>query len=127
MNVGMLWFDNDPHTSLLGKVQRAVEYYRRKYGREPNLCLVHPTMLQERAKSACQSGGAGNCHPCLSRRPARPFLDRDRRGRTGSTRRQISLCGAAGRRLISPRSQRRLIAQGNQHRQGHSLGMGQAE
>ncbi len=59
MNVGMLWFDNDPHTSLLGKVQRAVEYYRRKYGHEPNLCLVHPTMLQEEQTLLSQAGERG--------------------------------------------------------------------
>lgn len=51
MNVGMLWFDNDPHTPLLTKVQRAVEYYRRKYGREPNLCLVHPGMCLSQLSS----------------------------------------------------------------------------
>ncbi len=59
MNVGMLWFDNDPHTSLISKVQQAVEYYRRKYGREPNLCLVHPTMLQEEQRLLSQSGKQG--------------------------------------------------------------------
>ncbi|MFN3742725.1 MAG: hypothetical protein ACK4VW_08660 [Anaerolineales bacterium] len=56
MNVGMLWFDNDPHTPLLTKVQRAVEYYRRKYGREPNLCLVHPGMYHAQ-DSQMPSGG----------------------------------------------------------------------
>ena len=44
MKTGMLWFDNDPKTSLATKIERAVEYYRRKYGRDPNLCLVHPSM-----------------------------------------------------------------------------------
>jgi len=47
MNVGMLWFDNDPHTALTAKVARAADYYRRKYGRVPDLCLVHPSMLPE--------------------------------------------------------------------------------
>ena len=45
MNIGMLWFDNDPHSSLTDKVERAADYYRRKYGRLPDLCLVHPSML----------------------------------------------------------------------------------
>jgi hypothetical protein len=48
MNVGMLWFDNDPRTALTAKVSRAADYYRQKYGRVPNLCLVHPSMLGER-------------------------------------------------------------------------------
>jgi hypothetical protein len=47
MNVGMLWFDNDPHTALMVKVARAADYYRRKYGHMPDMCLVHPSMLAE--------------------------------------------------------------------------------
>jgi hypothetical protein len=47
MNVGMLWFDNDPKTALAAKVHQAAEYYRAKYGRMPDLCLVNPTMLKE--------------------------------------------------------------------------------
>ena len=45
MNVGMLWFDNDPRTALAAKVARAADYYHRKYGLVPDLCLVHPSML----------------------------------------------------------------------------------
>jgi hypothetical protein len=47
MNVGMLWFDNDPRTPLFAKVSRAADYYHQKYGRNPDMCLVHPTMLGE--------------------------------------------------------------------------------
>ena len=47
MNVGMLWFDNDPRTALTAKVARAADYYRQKYGLVPDLCLVHPSMLSE--------------------------------------------------------------------------------
>jgi hypothetical protein len=43
MNAGMLWFDNDPKTALTAKIERAVDYYKHKYGRVPNLCLVHPS------------------------------------------------------------------------------------
>ena len=45
MNVGMLWFDNDPRTALNAKVARAADYYRQKYGLVPDLCLVPPSML----------------------------------------------------------------------------------
>jgi len=45
MNVGMLWFDNDPRTALTVKVARAADYYQKKYGLVPDLCLVHPSML----------------------------------------------------------------------------------
>jgi len=45
MNVGMLWFDNDPKTALSAKVERAAAYYRNKYGNSPTICFVHPSML----------------------------------------------------------------------------------
>lgn len=45
MNIGMLWFDNDRKAELSAKVERAVSYYRNKYGISPTLCFVHPTML----------------------------------------------------------------------------------
>ena len=32
MNIGMLWFDNDKKTDLAGKITRAADYYRNKYG-----------------------------------------------------------------------------------------------
>ena len=47
MNVGMLWFDNDPRTALIAKVSRAADYYQQKYGLIPDLCFVHPSMLGE--------------------------------------------------------------------------------
>ncbi len=45
MHTGMLWFDNTPNRALKLKIQSALDYYRRKYRREPNLCLVNPAML----------------------------------------------------------------------------------
>jgi hypothetical protein len=45
MNTGMLWFDNDPKSDLPTKISRAADYYLKKYGRMPDLCLVHPSML----------------------------------------------------------------------------------
>ena len=45
MNIGMLWFDNDPKTGISAKIERAASYYRNKYGKTPNLCFVHPSML----------------------------------------------------------------------------------
>jgi hypothetical protein len=44
MHTGMLWFDNSP-TALEIKIQKAVDYYQKKFGRQPDLCLVHPSML----------------------------------------------------------------------------------
>ena len=46
MHTGMLWFDNS-QTELNAKIQKAVDYYHKKYGRIPDLCLVHPNMLKD--------------------------------------------------------------------------------
>lgn len=45
MEVGMLWFDNDAGSDLLTKVTRAAQYYASKYGNDPNLCFIHPSMI----------------------------------------------------------------------------------
>jgi len=45
MHVGMLWFDNTPNSTLKVKIAKAMEYYRQKYHREPNLCLINPSMM----------------------------------------------------------------------------------
>jgi hypothetical protein len=49
MKVGMLWFDGEEHTEMPVRVQAAASYYRSKYGRVPNVCFVHPSMLSERS------------------------------------------------------------------------------
>lgn len=45
MNTGMLWFDNDPKTTLDAKIKQAAEYYQHKYGHTPDLCIVNPGSL----------------------------------------------------------------------------------
>ena len=45
MHTGLLWFDNDPRTTLSVKIQKAMDYYDKKFGRKPDLCLVHPSMM----------------------------------------------------------------------------------
>ena len=49
MHTGLLWFDNS-QLALDKKVQKAVDYYKKKYGRTPDLCLVHPSMMVEGIK-----------------------------------------------------------------------------
>ena len=63
MNIGMLWFDNS-ETALSIKIERAVGYYRNKYNRIPDLCLVHPSMLKD---SKLDENG-------ITVRPYRPVL-----------------------------------------------------
>ncbi|MFM8367572.1 MAG: hypothetical protein ACKOBD_02315 [Chloroflexota bacterium] len=45
MHTGLLWYDNDPRTTLSVKIQKAMEYYNKKFGRKPDICLVHPSMM----------------------------------------------------------------------------------
>lgn len=63
MHTGMLWFDNS-QTELTIKIQKAVDYYHKKYGRLPDLCLVHPSMLK----------GATPREEKITIRPYRPVL-----------------------------------------------------
>jgi hypothetical protein len=46
----MLWFDNDPSTTLNVKIQKAMDYYAKKFGHIPDICLVHPSMLESGQK-----------------------------------------------------------------------------
>ena len=50
MKEGLLWFDNDPVRALEEKVQRASRRYQLKYGRQPNVCYVHPSLLEGRTQ-----------------------------------------------------------------------------
>ena len=52
MNVGMLWFDNDPKVGMEIKIERAANYYVNKYGKTPNVCFVHPSMLAKTSNGA---------------------------------------------------------------------------
>ena len=46
MHTGMLWFDNSK-TLLSVKIQKGVDYFQKKYGKIPDLVLVHPSMLEQ--------------------------------------------------------------------------------
>ena len=62
MHTGMLWFDNS-QSKLTVKIQRAAAYYEKKYGIKPDLCLVHPSMID---------GTEANAP--ITTRPYRPVL-----------------------------------------------------
>jgi hypothetical protein len=66
MHTGMLWFDNS-QTALNIKIQKAVDYYHKKYGRTPDLCLVHPSMLEQNNQRQLEVNK-------LTVRPYRPVL-----------------------------------------------------
>lgn len=45
MRTGLLWFDDSQERDLVTKIDRAVQHYRAKYGKQPTLCYVHPSVL----------------------------------------------------------------------------------
>ena len=63
MNVGMLWFDNDPSMVMTAKVARAAKYYENKYGTHPTLCFVHPSMLPLNGNGKSNGNGNGKQIP----------------------------------------------------------------
>lgn len=48
IEVGLLWYDDDPGRDLRSKAMRAIRRFKRKYGRDPVSCYVHPRMLGDR-------------------------------------------------------------------------------
>jgi len=50
MDIGMLWFDDNPSVNIAEKVTKAASYYASKYGRKPNICFVHPGTLTKGIK-----------------------------------------------------------------------------
>jgi hypothetical protein len=42
---GLLWLDADPKRDLADKVARAADRYHKKFGHQPDLCFVNPSML----------------------------------------------------------------------------------
>jgi hypothetical protein len=56
MEFGLLWFDNSSQRELEEKVRRAAAHYERKYGCAPNVCFVHPAMLDGNGKRTVKAG-----------------------------------------------------------------------
>jgi hypothetical protein len=78
MNVGMLWYDNDPRTALPSKVTRAANYYRQKYGLVADLCLVHPSMLAEACPNLIEGEtGLVSIRPNRSIQPGHLWIGKD--------------------------------------------------
>ena len=49
MDIGLLWYDDDAKRPLADKVRLAALRYEQKFGVQPNLCLVHPGALADKA------------------------------------------------------------------------------
>ena len=69
MHTGLMWFDNDHQTALASKIKKASDYYNRKFGRRPHICLVNPSMLGDRTVDTIEESGRQ-----ITVRPYRPVL-----------------------------------------------------
>jgi len=49
MDIGLLWFDNDPKVELEEKIRRAAGYYRKKHGQPANMVLTNSATLAEQS------------------------------------------------------------------------------
>ncbi|MBC7260684.1 MAG: hypothetical protein H5T63_01610 [Chloroflexi bacterium] len=45
MEIGLLWFDDNPKIPLATKIENAARRYRERFGKSPNVCYVHPKTL----------------------------------------------------------------------------------
>lgn len=69
MHTGLMWFDNDPQTELAVKIRKASDYYSKKFGRRPDICLVNPSMLDDQEVET-----VGERDQQITVRPYRPVL-----------------------------------------------------
>ena len=60
MDVGLLWYDDDPRRGLEDKIDRAAQRYREKYGRWPNTCYVHPQIVDDQGTGGLRLAYQGN-------------------------------------------------------------------
>lgn len=49
MKISMMYFDNNPKSTLDAKVQGAAEYYRQKHSLTPTECWINPAMFPNTA------------------------------------------------------------------------------
>lgn len=56
MREGLLWYDDDPTRDLAGKVSRAAQRYKHKFGMAPNVCYVHPSVMGEGGQAQAVNG-----------------------------------------------------------------------
>lgn len=52
MDTGLLWFDNSAQP-LTDKVAAAAAHYERRFGERPNVCYLHPEMLDMASAKQC--------------------------------------------------------------------------
>jgi hypothetical protein len=50
MDHGMLWYDNQTGQSVELRLEKAIDYFKAKYGHLPLCCFVNPDMLSKPIK-----------------------------------------------------------------------------
>jgi hypothetical protein len=45
MQIGLMWYDDDPRKTLDAKIEQAIARYHEKYGHAPNACYVNPAAV----------------------------------------------------------------------------------
>ncbi len=51
MDIGLLWYDDDPKKTLERKIGEAAERYRQRFGAQPNVCHVHGEKTEDRRQA----------------------------------------------------------------------------
>ncbi len=55
MNMGLLWYDDDPRHSLPEKVRAAAAQYQARFGQAPTMCYVNPEALGQVTRPAVEN------------------------------------------------------------------------
>jgi hypothetical protein len=63
MQIGLLWYDDDPKKPLDIKIEQATTRFREKYGYVPNACYVNPGALPAGKGSKVRVVGARTVRP----------------------------------------------------------------
>jgi hypothetical protein len=50
MKEGLLWYDDNPGRDLADKIGQAACRYKQKFGASPDVCFVHPSVLDDDGK-----------------------------------------------------------------------------
>jgi len=56
MNIGLMWFNNDPMKTRNTKIDEAADFYQKKYGIRPNLAWVNPVEMPDGAVNTTPGG-----------------------------------------------------------------------
>lgn len=69
MNVGLMWYDDDPKKPIESKIEQAAARYREKYGQAPNACYVNSNAGAAPTGKAAGAQGGLRVIPAAAIRP----------------------------------------------------------